>query len=591
MAARSRIHDALMKFGGISTTTRFLTLSNTCFSNFHLPFRKSLFTSPRQRRPSINCAYGHLNNLDDAYDSFEQLIVKPPYSDSEFYHLLEVVTEWKYYSASLDMFNEMCAVDVPVFELTIETIIQCYSRLYDTEKIFMLLGFCIKRDENKFSLIDYRTIIEGFIRGESTHGAEKLFKKFIKNKLLFESDADRTYHTMIEGLCKIGNHFTAIAVLRLRIGRGVGSYNLVTYNAIIDGLCEDMMIDDAFRIFEELKFHEGTRPNVFTYNSLLYALSMSGRWNEVCRILKEMHDEKITIHSTTFNILIKALCKQGKMKEAEIVEFMKVHILWLGDRDIKAYTSLIEGYCLKGELNRAMSTLESMWRAKVKPTLRIYNILLDRFTSLDDKNFWSYKRDLDSIYGRIGFKIDENSVTRYIWHRERMGKPSDEMKVRMQNHKYSVYILCLMDHCDKYEVDAALDLFYFMDGKEVNSKIDVYNILIDCTSICGRFDISRSLFRELFVKGLEPNLDTYVLMIRGFCERGLLKDAKKLHLQLENSGLQPKSIINGADIIQEYIETKPIDDTTKLFIETKRRGYSKRVHECFKFVAEYFKPI
>nr|XP_043629483.1 pentatricopeptide repeat-containing protein At1g63330-like [Erigeron canadensis] len=234
------------------------------------------------------------------------------------------------------------------------------------------------------------------------------------------------------------------------------------------GMPASLMIDDPFRVFEEMKFHRNMPPNVFTYNSLLYALSMSGRWNEVCRILKEMHDQKIIIRRRTFNILINALCKQGKMKEAETADFIMVHILEYGYRDINAYTSLIEGYCLNGELNRAMSTLESMEKPhfpKVKPTLHIYNILLDRFFSLDDTNFWSYKRDLDSMYARAGWEIEENSVTRYIWYRERMGKPSDE--------KYSVYMLCLMDHCDKYEVDAALNLFYFMDGKELNSNIDV----------------------------------------------------------------------------------------------------------------------
>nr|XP_043630521.1 pentatricopeptide repeat-containing protein At1g63330-like [Erigeron canadensis] len=589
MAVSIRIHDALMKFGGISITTRFLVLPNTRFSYFQLPLRKSLFTSTPHRQSPIYREFGHLTSLDDAYGCFDQLIAKPPYSYSQFYDLLEVVTAWKYYSASLHMFNEMCAVDVPDFELTIETIIQCYSRLYDTEKIFMLLGFCIKRDHIQLSLVGYGKILDGFFEGESTHGAEKLFKKFIKNKLLFEDRAYLNYDTMIQGLCKIGNHFKAIALLRLMDGRG-GTYPSSAYEIIIDSLCKDMMIDDAFRLFEEMKFRRGIRPIYPVYDSLLYALSMSGRWNEVCRILKILHDEKITINWTTFSVLIKALCKQGKMKEAEIVNFMMLHILWFSFPDLETYTSLIEGYCLNGELKRAMSTLEFMQMqspvARLKPTIHIYNVLLDRLTSLDDMTFWSYKRDLDSMYRRAGLEIEENSVTRYIWYRERMGKPSDEMKVLMQNHKYSVYMLCLTDHCDKYEVDAALDLFYFMNGKELNSNIDVYNILIDCTNICGRFDTSRSLFRDLFFEGLEPNLDTYVLMIRGFCERGLLKDAKKLFLQLENSGLQPRSSMDDNDTIQGYTETKPTDELTTIVSEMKR-GYAKRVRECFKFVAEY----
>nr|XP_043631015.1 pentatricopeptide repeat-containing protein At1g63330-like isoform X2 [Erigeron canadensis] len=588
MAARSRI-QALLK-----SANRFLVPANSRLSS---PL-KSLFASSsrslyyRHRRSRCmdleflsDAYYAFYNLLEfDAYYAFPYSLPPrgPPPSVVEFNNLLDIVTKLKYYSHVFEMFHRMCDHRFPVDEHTISILTKCYSGVYETENVFILLGFCLRRDI-QLSLATYNTILSEFIKGDATHKAEKLFKKFIKNKFLEPNKS--TYNTMIRGLCKIGNHFKAIALLRLMDGRGFNN-NLVAYNTIIDSLCKDMMIDDAFRLFDEMKFRRGIRPNVFTYNSLLYALSMSGRWKTVCRILKEMHDEEITIHWTTFNLLIKALCKQGKMEEAEIVDFMMVYIVDRGCcRNVETYTSLVDGYCLNGELNRAMSTLESMERDQLYPTLHIYNRLLDSGSNLDDMNFWSYKRDLDSMYARAGLKIRENSVTHYIWDRERMEKPSDKMKLLMQDQKYSVYILSLMDHCGKYEVDAALDLFYYMNGKELNLNVDVYNILIDVSRICGRFDISRSLFHDLIVKGLEPNLDTYMLMIRGFCEQGLLKDAKKLFLKMEKCGLQPKSSINDDDIIQEYTGTKPIDHMTKLFIEMKRRGYSKRVDNCCKFVA------
>nr|XP_043630520.1 pentatricopeptide repeat-containing protein At1g63330-like [Erigeron canadensis] len=499
MAARSRIH-ALIKSQG--TANSFLVPLNSQLS----PLKSS--------SSGLHCHSGCTDHeySDNAESTFYYLIhhQRPLPSVIKFNNSLHIVTKLKYYSSVFDMFDRMCHVGLPVDEHTIGIVTKCYSGLYETEKVFMLLGFCFRRDI-QLSLDTYNTILSELIQGDATEEAEKSFKKFIKNKL-FEPNKS-TYNTMIKGLCKIGNHFKAIALLRLMDGRGFNN-NLVAYNTIITSLCKDMMIYDAFTLFEEMKFRRGIRPNVFTYNSLLYALSMSSRWKEVCRILKEMHDEKIIIHWTTFNLLIKALCKQGKMQEAEIVDSIMVYI---ADpycyRNVETYTSLIDGYCLNGELNRAMSTLESMERDRLNPTLHIYNILLDSFTSLDDMNFWSYKCDLDYMYGKAGWKISGNSVTRDIWYRERMEKPSDEMKLLMQDQKYSLHILSLMDHCQKYEVDAALDLFYFMDGKELNSNVDVYNILIDGARICGRFDISRSLFHDLFVKGLKPNLDTYVLMI------------------------------------------------------------------------------
>ncbi|KAJ0803020.1 putative tetratricopeptide-like helical domain superfamily [Helianthus annuus] len=140
--------------------------------------------------------------------------------------------------------------------------------------------------------------------------AEMLFKKLIKQKLC-EPDVV-TYNTMIKGLCKFGNNVTAVALLRLMEQKNCKP-DIVTYNTIIDSLCKDKLIDDAFKLFNEMVLGKGVRPNVITYNSLICGLCKFGRWDEASKLLKEMEDDNISPNVKTFTALVDAFCKEGKV--------------------------------------------------------------------------------------------------------------------------------------------------------------------------------------------------------------------------------------------------------------------------------------
>ncbi|PWA54369.1 pentatricopeptide repeat protein [Artemisia annua] len=87
----------------------------------------------------------------------------------------------------------------------------------------------------------------GFVREDDlTMEAERLFKMSFRNssdQLSCEPDVV-TYNAMIQGLCKVGNTFTGVGLLRLMDARGCNP-DIVTYNTLVDSFCKDKMIDDG----------------------------------------------------------------------------------------------------------------------------------------------------------------------------------------------------------------------------------------------------------------------------------------------------------------------------------------------------------
>ncbi|GKG18236.1 tetratricopeptide repeat-like superfamily protein, partial [Tanacetum coccineum] len=110
-------------------------------------------------------------------------------------------------------------------------------------------------------------------------------------------------------------------------------------NTVIDSLCKDKMIDDAFKLFKEMVFQRGISSDVITYNCLIDGLCNLGRWEVASKMLQEMLDVGISPNVHTFNILVDAFCKDGRVEEAEdVINIMLDRgivpdiVTWNGDR-------------------------------------------------------------------------------------------------------------------------------------------------------------------------------------------------------------------------------------------------------------------
>ncbi|XP_071703598.1 pentatricopeptide repeat-containing protein At3g49170, chloroplastic-like [Rutidosis leptorrhynchoides] len=260
----------------------------------------------------------------------------PPVEDFNIllHDLLLVTPEKTSFSSTLvlKLFRIMSAVGVLINTSTAHILIKCNGQLQHTNLSFSVLGFFFKQGIVCNNVSIYNTILDGFISEDKTQEAERLFKNmFIMNNNNNDDKSDQlllcepdivTYNTMLKGLCKVGDNFTAIALLRIMDGRGgCCKLDIVSCNTVIDGLCSNPgvvnTIHDAIKLCNDMVFRKGIHPDANTYNSLIYAFSKLGRWDEVCKMVKRKEDENVSLDLKIFNIIVHALCKQGFVLEDE----------------------------------------------------------------------------------------------------------------------------------------------------------------------------------------------------------------------------------------------------------------------------------
>nr|XP_043630498.1 putative pentatricopeptide repeat-containing protein At1g12700, mitochondrial [Erigeron canadensis] len=422
--------------------------------------------------------YDRVINLNDALESFDVMIRKRPLpSVVKFTRLLHDVTQLKHYACSLYLFKQLCALGVPVNTYTAGIAIKCYHRMYRTKYGLAVLGSCFKQGV-ELHVSTYNTLMRGFVLN-NTHLAEYLFCGFITSNRLRELNLS-SYKIMIKGLCKVGSNFTAIGLLRLLdhgILDGTFKYDLSIYNTIFDGLCNDVIfIDYAFKLWKEMVHHKAIPPNVDTYNSLIRNLCRLARWDEVCRILKEMEDAKISPKLRTFNIIVDALCKQGKIAEARAV--IDIMVDETSGRkyppNAVTYNPLIDFYCWTNEVSEARRIYDSMDSQGIEPDFFTYHMFYLRY--FIDKDFEKFQ-----AFPSVGSDLS-SQLSYFILCRTGLGIP--------RFPEEELYHSLLM----KLKYDSALALFHLMNRSGLNREVEVHRILMDRASKHKRFDEERRLY-------------------------------------------------------------------------------------------------
>ncbi|RVW77771.1 Pentatricopeptide repeat-containing protein, mitochondrial [Vitis vinifera] len=163
-------------------------------------------------------------------------------------------------------------------------------------------------------------------------------------------------------------------------------HNVYTLNVLINSFCH------LNRCRHQVTSEHGERdcqPDVVVYGTLIHSLC---EWKHVNTLLNEMVDSKIMPNAISLTTVVDALftytalmdghCLRSEMDEAVKVFDMMVHKGCAPN--VFSYNTLINGYCKIERMDKAMYLFEEMCRQKLIPTplwpnsdLVTYRILLD----------------------------------------------------------------------------------------------------------------------------------------------------------------------------------------------------------------------
>ncbi|KAF7014830.1 hypothetical protein CFC21_028771 [Triticum aestivum] len=291
----------------------------------------------------------------------------------------------------------------------------------------------------------YNAVIHGFCHEDQVHKAMEVFDGMKKGghsylkealgvfELMFEKGISPNIVTctiLVDSFSKEGMINEALLFLDKVRHLGIVP-NLCMYRVIINGLCKVNKCDDvciiidgcvkalklqeAFRLFHKM-LDEGTKPNIFTYTSLINGLCHNDRLSEAVTLFKHMIWEGLTPDRILYTSLIACYCKRSNMKAAlEIFREMEKGGL---SADAFVYTCLIGGFSKVLAMDGAQWLMEEMINKGLTPTVVTYtDIIVGYFKTGDEKKAHMMYNSMlqagitpdDKLSSMLGFGNDGDS--------------------------------------------------------------------------------------------------------------------------------------------------------------------------------------
>ncbi|XP_006417529.2 pentatricopeptide repeat-containing protein At1g09820 [Eutrema salsugineum] len=320
-------------------------------------------------------------------------------------------------------------------------------------------------------------------------------------------------------------------------------------NVCVNSIIADMLIlayanNSRFELgFEAFKLsgYYGYKLSALSCKPLMVSLLKENRFADVDYVHKEMIRRKIQPNLFTFNIVINALCKTGKMNKAkDVMEDMKVYGF---SPNVVSYNTIIDGYCKLGgigKMYKADAVLKEMVENNVSPNLTTFNILIDGFWK-DDNYSGSMKvfkemLDQDMMPNVITYNTLINGLCSGGKVSEAVGMHDKMVSAGVQPNLIT-YNSLINGFCKNNMLKEALDMLESVKGRGIVLSAKTYNMIIDAYCKSGKIEDGFALKEEMERGGIAPNVETYNCLIGGLCRNDNIEAATKLFDQLTRKGL------------------------------------------------------
>jgi len=159
-----------------------------------------------------------------------------------------------------------------------------------------------------------------------------------------------------------------------RVWQRLTSPNEITLGCMIDALVSCREVRQAEALVNQWK--SKIRPNTVVYSTLIHGWAKENDSKKALSIFEQMRAERVPCNAVTYNCVIHACVRAGDMQGSlDLLREMKEAGSVRPDKF--TYSTIIKGYCGRGEIDLALYLFEEMLREKLAPDLVIYNTLLD----------------------------------------------------------------------------------------------------------------------------------------------------------------------------------------------------------------------
>ncbi|KAG7982846.1 hypothetical protein I3843_04G073600 [Carya illinoinensis] len=254
----------------------------------------------------------------------------------------------------------------------------------------------------------------------------------------------------------------------------------------------------VYYIYQKMKKF-GVKPRVFLYNRIIDALVKTDHLDLALSVYEDFRNDGLVEESVTFMILIKGLCRAGRINEMlEVLGRMRTNLC---KPDVFAYTAMLKVLLSEGNLDGCLSVWEEMRRDKVEPDVMAYATLVTGLCK----------------GGRV----------------ERAYKFFKEMKEKGCLIDRVIYRSLVEAFVADGKIGFACGLLKDLVDSGYRADLEIYNSLIE--GLCGvkQVDKAYKLLQVTVQEGLEPDFATVNPMLVSYAEMRRMDDFCKLLTQMQ----------------------------------------------------------
>ncbi|XP_021736159.1 pentatricopeptide repeat-containing protein At3g09650, chloroplastic-like [Chenopodium quinoa] len=219
----------------------------------------------------------------------------------------------------------------------------------------------------------YTTLMKGYMKAGRLSDTVRMLEAMRRQEDSASHPDHVSYTTVISALVKAGSMDKARQVLYEMTRIGVPA-NLVTYNILLKGYCQQLQVDRAKGLIKEMTDVVGILPDVVSYNTLIDGCILVDDSAGALAYFNEMRARGIAPTKISYTTLMKAFALSGQPKLAN-----KVFEEMLKDPRVKvdqvAWNMLVEGYCRMGLIEEGKSVVERMREHGFHPNVATYGSL------------------------------------------------------------------------------------------------------------------------------------------------------------------------------------------------------------------------
>ncbi|XVE69530.1 hypothetical protein DITRI_Ditri09bG0159400 [Diplodiscus trichospermus] len=234
----------------------------------------------------------------------------------------------------------------------------------------------MERDGIEPDVMAYVTLVAGLCKGGRVQKGYEFFREMKKKGILIER---ATYGVLIEGFVKDGKVGFACDLLKDLIDSGYRA-DLGIYNSLIEGLCDVRRVDRAYKLFQ-VTVQEGLEPEFATVNPILMAFAEMGRMDDFCKLLEQMQKLGFSVIDDLSKFFLFVVGKEERTVMAvQVFSELKMK----GYNSVPIYNILMEALCKTGKVKQALSLFQEVKDLNFKPDSSTYSIAIICYVEDED---------------------------------------------------------------------------------------------------------------------------------------------------------------------------------------------------------------